>query len=169
MLLARRITHAKWRPKEGFAKGEITADAVTVDLKTNDNSLSFWRCASATVDDLEEAALAIAATRNRIEKVEIVWLADDDLLNDGQTLINTEGETPVPDLTGLHVDLCRLDYVRLGKVARRIVIALGEQRYRRLRKARVKELLVEAVKQKRVELMDLDENIQKEVRYSLDA
>ena len=31
MFLARRITHAKWRPREGFAEGEIAADAVTVE------------------------------------------------------------------------------------------------------------------------------------------
>ena len=34
MFLARKITQAKWRPREGFAEGEIAADAVTVDLKT---------------------------------------------------------------------------------------------------------------------------------------
>ncbi len=43
MFLARKITQAKWRPKEGFADGEIAADAVNADLRTQDNSLSFWR------------------------------------------------------------------------------------------------------------------------------
>ena len=66
MFLARKITQAKWRPKAGFAEGEIAADAVTVDLKTQDNSLSFWRCPTETTQDLEKAVLAIAATRNTV-------------------------------------------------------------------------------------------------------
>ena len=169
MFLARKITQAKWRPKEGFAEGEIAADAVTVDLKTQNNSLSFWRCPTETTEDLEKAVLAIAATRNRVEKLEIVWLTDDDLRNDCQTLTNTEGETPVSELTGLHVDVCLLDYVRLGKIASRIAIALKKCRWRRISKGRVKMLLVEAVEQKRVELADLQESIQGEVRKSLEA
>ena len=168
MFLARKITHAKWRPKEGFAKGEIAADAVTADLKTRDNSLSFWRCASATTDDLEKAALAIAATRSRVEKVEIVWLADDDLRDDGQTLINTEGETPVPELTGLHVDVCRLDYVRLGKVVSRIANALENSRWRRISKRRIKNLLAEGIQQMRIDPNALQEKVQAEVAKSRD-
>ena len=169
MFLARKITQAKWRPKAGFAEGEIAADAVTVDLKTQDNSLSFWRCPTETTQDLEKAVLAIAATRNRVEKLEIVWLTDDDLRNDCQTLANTEGDTPVSELKELHVDVCRLDYVRLGKVASRIATALENCRWRRITKGRVKKLLVEAVKQKRVELADLQESIQAEVQKSLKA
>ncbi len=169
MFLARKVTQAKWRPKEGFAEGEIAADAVTVDLKTQDNSLSFWRSPTETTEDLEKVVLAIAATRNRVEKLEIVWLTDDDLRNDCQTLIDTEGETPVSELTGLHVDVCLLDYVRLGKIASRIAIALENCRWRRISKGRVKMLLVEAVEQKRVELADLQESIQGEVRKSLEA
>ena len=110
MFLARKITQAKWRPKEGFAEGEIAADAVTVDLKTQNNSLSFWRCPTETTEDLEKAVLAIAATRNRVEKLEIVWLINDDLQNDCQTLENTEGDTPVSELKELHVDVC--DWIR---------------------------------------------------------
>lgn len=169
MFLARKITQAKWRPREGFAEGEIAADAVTVDLKTQDNSLSFWRCPTETTEDLEKAVLAIAATRNRVEKIEIVWLIDDDLQNDCQTLENTEGDTPVLELKELHVDVCRLDYVRLGKVAIRIATALENCRWRRITKGRVRELLVEAVKQKRVELADLQQSIQTEVQKSLKA
>ena len=169
MFLARKITQAKWRPKEGFGEGEIAADAVTVDLKTQDNSLSFWRCPTETTKDLEKAVLAIAATRNRVEKLEIVWLINDDLQNDCQTLENTEGDTPVSELKELHVDVCRLDYVRLGKVASRIATALENCRWRRITKGRVRNLLVEAVNQKRVELADLHESIQREVQKSLEA
>lgn len=87
MFLARKITRAKWTHKRGqLAKGEIAADAVTADLRTQDNALSFWRCPAEARDDIEKAALAIAATRDRVDKIEIVWLTEDELLAAGQYL-----------------------------------------------------------------------------------
>ena len=169
MFLARKITQAKWRPKKGFAEGEISADAVTVDLKTQDNSLSFWRCKTETREDLEKAVLAVAATRDRIEKLEIVWLTEKDLRKDSLTLKKIVGKTPIAELNRLHVDVCVLDYVRLGKIANRIATALENCRWCRISKARVKKLLLEAVIQKRVELDDFKESIRVELGKSLKA
>ena len=44
MFLARKISLAKWSKKGELEVGEIAADAVTADLRTQDNKLSFWRC-----------------------------------------------------------------------------------------------------------------------------
>ncbi len=170
MFLARKITRAKWTHKKGqLAKGEIAADAVTADLRTRDNSLSFWRCSTETTDDLEKAALAIAAARDRVDKIEIVWLAEDELLDTGQYLKNTDGQTPVLELTRLHVDVCRLDYVRLGKVAHHIINAIEKKRYRRLSRRCVTDLLVAAVRQERVEISRLQKGVQAVVQKSLEA
>ena len=169
MFLARKITRAKWKPKQELSAGEISADAVTCDLKTQDNSLSFWVCGSGEKAEVEEAALAIAAPRDRVDRLDIVWFSDDELQGDDQTLRKTEGKTPVTGLTKLHVDVCRLDYVRLGKVARHVVTAIERGRYFRLTKACVTKLLAAAVKQKRVDLADFKENVQIAVRKSLEA
>jgi hypothetical protein len=164
MFLARGITRAKWVPKQDLSTGEISADAVTVDLRTQGNTLSFWRCHTETNGDVEEAALAIAAARGRVDKLDIVWLTDDELQADGQTLKNTIGRTPVTDLTRRHVDVCRLDYMRLGSVARRIARALENGRCRRLTKQRIITLLTAAVAQDRIDLDKLSDNIKKELR-----
>ena len=42
MFLIRKIARAKWESKDDLSKEEIPADAVTVDLRTSDNVLSFW-------------------------------------------------------------------------------------------------------------------------------
>ncbi len=168
MFLARKVTLSKWEPKAGLSEGEISADALTSDLRTQNNSLSFWQCGVGNTDDVEEAVLAMAAGRDHVDKLDVVWLDDDELLADGQTLSNTKGRTPVHELVNLHVDVCRLDYVRLGRVARRVVSAIEEERFFRLRKSRVKAMLVKAVKQERVKLGDLKGNIQAEVQKSLD-
>ena len=169
MFLARKITRAKWNPKVELSASEIPADAVTVDLKTTENSLSVWRCGIGRMEQVEEAALAIAAAGDRVDKLDIVWFTDDDLRADGQTLKDTKGKTPVTDLIDRHVDVSRLDYVRLGKVARRVVTAIEEKRYRRLTKTRITKLLASAVTDKRLALNDLGSKIQKEVQQSLAA
>ena len=116
MFLARKIARAKWAAKDGLSESEIPADAVTADLKTQQNSLSFWRCPSDEKHDIEEAVLAIAAAGDRVDRLDIVWIADEELQADGQSLKDTAGRTPVTDMVAMHVDVSRLDYVRLGNV-----------------------------------------------------
>ena len=168
MFLARKITRAKWKPKRELSEDEIPADAITGDLRTRDNSLSFWQCGSEGQVKLEEAALAIAAGRDSVDRLDIVWLTDDELREDDQTLKNTEGRSPVIDLSRLHVDVCRLDYIRLGKIAHRVVRALDDNRYKRITKPRVKKLLTDAVGQGRIEIDDLEDKIKTEVLGSLE-
>ncbi len=163
MFLARKITRAKWAPAQGLSAGEIPADAVTADLRTQGNALSFWQCPTDIASDVEDAALAIAVARERLDRLDIVWLADEELQTDGQDLRNTEGRTPLKDMEAMHVDVARLDYVRLGRVARRVVAAIEADRYRRLTKARVKSLIEEAVGQGRVDRSELHDRLRAEV------
>lgn len=167
MFLARKIARAKWDAKRnierGLEEGEISADAVTGDLRTQMDTLSFWRCRTGADDDVKEAALAIAAAGERLDKLDIVWLADSDLRADGHTLKDTEGRTPVANLSERHVDVCKLDYIRLGKVAQRVVAAIEAKRWRRLTKARVKELLVAAVQQGRLMPNELADGLRAEI------
>ena len=167
MFLARKITRAKWETKQELSAGEISADAVTSDLRTQGNMLSFWQCGIGGEAEVEEAALAIAAAGDRVDRLDIVWLSDDELQADGQKWDETVGRTPVRELIRRHVDVSRLDYVRLGKVAHRVVAAIEEDRYLRLTKVRVKSLLAAAVEQGRVALEDLEEKVQAEVQRSL--
>ena len=141
MFLVRKITRAKRQGTQDVSAGEIAADAVTGDLRTQGNTLAFWRCHTGTNGDIEEAALAIAAVGERTDRFDIIWLAD------GRILEDTEGQTPVAEFAHRHVDMRRLDYVRLGKVACRVVAAIEDERCQRLTKKRVKEFLSTAVKQ----------------------
>lgn len=169
MFLARKISRAKWEAKRDLSEGEISADAVTADLRTQSNTLSFWRCGIGAEVEIEDAVLAIAAAGKHVEKLDIVWLDEDELQTDGQTLRDTEGRTPVTELIDRHVDICRLDYVRLGKVAHRVMTAVKNKQCTRLNKRRVTEILVAAVEQGRVNLDGLQEGVQKEVNKSLQA
>ena len=163
MFLARKISLAKWSKQSELEVGEISADAVTLDLKTQDNKLSFWRCGDGERAGVNEAALAIAAACDRIDKIDVVWLAVGELQSDGQTLKDTKGRTPVLGLDELHVDVCRLDYWRLGKVAQLIFTAIQKDQHLRLRKACVKNLLTHAAEQGRIDPEGLKKPVRKEL------
>ena len=117
--------------------------------------------------EVEDAALAIAAAGERVDKFHIVWIDEDELKTDGQTLEDTPGRTQVTELVDRHVDVCRLDYVRLGNVAHHVTKAIEDNRYIRLSKGRVANILVAAVEQGRVNLDDLEKRVQEEVIKSL--
>lgn len=155
MFLARKVTRAKWDRREGLQEGEVAADAVTTDLRTHDNKLSFWRCGSGSAGEIRSAALALAAGLERLEKVELVWIAASDLVQDGLDLSNSPGRTPIEDLAERHVDVGQLDYSRLGKVAVLVSSALGEDRHRRLARQAVRELLAGAIRDGRLQPEDL--------------
>ena len=168
MFLVRKITRAKWGPQEGLSSEEIPADAITADLRTKGNSLSFWECKSNSRENVEEAALAMVAAGNCVERFDLVWIANDKLNEDGQTWKYSDGRTPVGDLVKQHVDVYQLDYVRLGKIACRIVTAIKAGEHVRLTKDSLTKLLVTAVKQGRIDLNNLEEKVKAEVQKLLD-
>ena len=107
--------------------------------------------------------MAIAAAGNRIDKLEVIWLPDKRLRTDGLALESTKGETPLKGFAERHVDVCRLDYNRLGKVATVVVEAIDNSRYRIFTKAKVRELLSRAVEQGRIDLDGLKAKVREEV------
>ena len=169
MFLARKITRAKWDIVKDLSEGEISADVVTADLRTEGNSLSFWQCGGGGETEIEEAALAIASGRDSVDKLDLVWLAEEELRADGQRLRSTDGRTAVIEMIPRHVDVYGLDYVRLGNVARHIVAAIEKRRFRRLTKRHTTSLLVGAVEEGRIELADLQMRVLKAVRGSIET
>ncbi|MXZ57740.1 MAG: hypothetical protein F4Z16_04575 [Rhodothermaceae bacterium] len=162
------ISQAKWERKEWMDEGEISADAVTADLRTQNNSLSFWKCAKKTHKEIENVALAIAAGRDKIDKVEIVLIDNEDLKTDGQNIETSNGRTPVESLVKRHVDLMQLDYTRLGKVARRVASAVAANQCHRVSKQRVQTLLVTAItRDETLQIDRLNENLRPQVQKLL--
>ena len=167
MFLARMINRSKWQPKEGLASDEIPADAITADLRTANNTLSFWQCGQATEPEVSDAVLAIAAGRDRIQKLDIVWILTDQLESDGQRIRLKRGRTPVAGLPERHVDVCHLDHHRLGRIGDRVAAAISQEQWKRFRKREIVDLLATAVQNGRLVEADLTEKIQTELRTAL--
>lgn len=67
--------------------------------------LSFWKCLSGKDGDVEEAALAIVLNWERLDRLDIAWLATGNIQADGYTLKANPGKTLVEDLVEHHKDL----------------------------------------------------------------
>jgi hypothetical protein len=104
--VARKVSRAKWQPPEEWAGKHATADGVTACLKTGSNRLSLWRFADPATD-LQEVALAMAATAEKLESMDLAWLPLEGL--ERFVVSETPGKTPIPDLQARHIDLCSLD------------------------------------------------------------
>ncbi len=93
--LVRKIGRAKWDQKDDLPQGSIAADAVTTDLRTSGNKLSFWFCTADTDDELNEVVLALASGNDRPDKIDIAWFETALLEKDNVAIELSEGRTPV--------------------------------------------------------------------------
>jgi hypothetical protein len=163
MVLVRKISLAKWSTSAPFAEGEISADAVTADLRTTGNALSMWKGCHQGETALEDAVLALASGFERGDKLDVVWLEKRKLVKAGVSLQQTPGSTPIADLQDRHFDATELDLVRLGEVAKAVAHAVQTQQYHRFTKKDVLRLIAKAVVAKRVRLEDLKEKLRSEL------
>ena len=164
-MLARKISRAKWDPKEYLAETEIPADAISGCLRTTDNALSWWRCTNDE-GSIAEVALALTAGPkiDRFDKIDVVVLPEAELAKAGLALKPTKGATVVKDLQSRHVDLNGLDVERLAKVARILGprIRIGSEVVQ-FTQARLETLVNTAIHNKRLDANQLSEKLQAKI------
>jgi hypothetical protein len=165
--LARKITRAKWEDKEGISSDEIPSDAVTADLRTRDNRLSLWSCGAAGNVELERIVLALAASSDRVERVQVIWIDEDPLRRNGISIEASEGRTPIDSLRAQHRDAIHLDWGRLGIIARSCADAIAADQFQQLTQREVLTLICEAVESRVVRLGDLAEKVRLSVEQEL--
>ena len=159
-MLARKIALAKWKSQVG---SEIPADAVTGDLRTNGNALSFWSVASPSREDFASVVLALASAADRVDKLDLTWIHRASLTQVGILVEATEGRTPVESLKKLHFDVAKLDLKRLGRVAELISDAIAGDRHYRWSKKEVLQILAKAATAGELDPAQLSEGVQAEV------
>jgi hypothetical protein len=159
-MLVRKIDKAKWMKGDNI-KEPPTADAITGCLRTKGNTLSVWRINNET--ELEEAVLAIVSGQDRLETIDVVILDDDYFVKCKISTEETKGLTPVADLRDTHIDLCSLDFYTIGMVAEHIIESIKKDNLKRFTKAKLTEIIKNAIAKNRLELDDLKEGIQKKL------
>lgn len=163
-VLSRKFSRAKWESADGQQPEEIAADTITADLRTTENTLSFWRCASPTEEELRKTVLALAAAADRLDKIDIVWITESDVRAKGLHIQDSPGQTPVVSLRDRHADVASLNLGRLTAVASLIAHAVANQQHKRLTKREVIKIVAAAVREQILKIDDLSEEIRKEIQ-----
>lgn len=165
MFLVRKIARAKWDSKE-FPVEKIQADAITVDLRTRKNTLSFWKSPVADENSINDVALAMAATAIKLDPIDLVWFPYKNLREELEWK-DTPGKTPFEEMVTQHIDACQLDYKALGEIAHCIAAAIKKQQRKRLAPRAIANLLASAVRGERIRLDQLNERVRESVSGAL--
>lgn len=162
--LVHKISRVKWDATIGPNK--ISADAVTVDLRTNNNELSLWKIASLERAELEKVATALAASRQRqrVDPIDVAWIALKELRRRKIRLHDTPGNTAAVAYRNLHVDAKELDLASLSKIARVFARSIREsEQFKRFTRAEVKLLLQSSIASGAIDRNLLDPKLRAEL------
>ncbi|MGH0593347.1 hypothetical protein ACQVPY_13750 [Bacillus pretiosus] len=158
-LLVRKLAKSKW-PKENFETVDIKdlrADAITSCLRTSNDTLSTWEIASP--DNLSDAILALVSSFEKIDKIDVVMIEREEVVNRGFEIADTLGNTPVEQLKNTHKDITGLTYQTVGDFSRLLLDTMMEGRVERYTATKVKRLLKEAIEQGKLDLNSLKEGV----------
>jgi hypothetical protein len=158
--LVRKISRSKW-PSNGIEtmeKEEIPADAISNCMKTQKNTLSTWEIDS--LDKIEEAVLALVASAEHVDSIDIVSIEKNKMEACGLQIIETAGITPVPDLVDKHKDVSALTYKAIGEFANLILDELRHTNVRRFTKSELLKIISTAIENGRLDKSHLSKSIQ---------
>jgi hypothetical protein len=159
VFLARSISTAKWKARSNIAEDEIPADAVTYDMRTADNMLSFWLYDPGREGSLDDIALALASARDNVQRLDLVWLDQEQVEQIKLKIDSTLGETPAKHLRDNHRDVVGIDLVRLVDLARTIANALTNNQTKRFTERQIQALLSKAAKDNLIATSDLKRSV----------
>ncbi len=165
--LTRKITRAKWEFRDELGAEAIPADAVTADLRTTGNTLSFWKIEKPSNEEIRLTALALATGAERIDRLDLAWVEEDSFHGDGLSLNPNDGRTPVVSLRKNHVDVTKLDLDRLCKVAVSVSQAISLGQHQRFTKKELVKIIVEAVSNGLLSPSDLAPSVKEEIEKEL--
>lgn len=161
--LVRKIARAKWTDLTCETK-DIPGDTIS-DLRTSSNTLSVWQIGS--IEELDIAALALAASSktSSIEKLHIVWISEDDLVNAGFSIANNSlGDTIIPDISNTHRDLSNITYHSLGQLSEIMTSAIQCDNSKNYTKNDIKSILSQAYVDGRIAETKCNEKLLREIQ-----
>jgi len=171
-LLVRKIDKAKWLQNDITGSEDVSADAITICLKTSDNKLSVWKVSTET--DIEEAILAIVSGGDHLEAIDIITIDCQRMASDGIGFTQNpeKSVTRVQDLKDAHYDITDLSYGKLGVISQyivdcfkkgQIINSCKEGQVIRCTEIYLKGIMREAIEDGRLKKEDLPDSIQKKL------
>lgn len=161
----RKIERNKWNCECIYCKDEVSADAITISLRTSGNTLSLWKY--ETEEGYQEALLAIIGALDHLVAIDVVVIEEKRLGQKQLELKQTNGLSAYTQYVRNHYDIIGLNYKTLGEVADLIVDYLkseeehSECKNTRLTRAKVKEELEKGISEGKIDIAKLKENVKK--------
>jgi hypothetical protein len=160
--LVRKIAPAKWSNTKSLEA--LSADALTADLRTTNNTLSLWEIGSE--DELSNAVLALAISKNakKIEKMDLVLIPKEIILTKQFSIRASPGNTFAERLSDTHREVVGLKYPSLGLFAQIIIDLISKDALTTITKAGVENIVKAAYNDKTINISCLPEDIQKIIK-----
>jgi len=150
-LFVRKVALSKW-PGKGISLSDYPADAIS-DLKTSQNTLSFWFIDS--LDDLKNVVIALATAPlvTRLEAMHLLWIEESIFYQKSFSVRkDKKGSTAVTKYEDTHRDICDLTYTTIGTMAEIVADAVHSRAYRTIPTPIVKEYVKTAYLEGDIEL-----------------
>jgi len=164
-ILIRKISRAKW-PEQGVLTdiADIPGDAITADLRTTANTLSFW--AVKDIDELKNVIVALATvpTAKGFDSIPVIWIDEDTIKQFGLGVNESIGITAAKHYADNHRDLVELTYSSLGTVAGIVMSAINDGQYERVTTSKVKDYTREAYRNGEIDLDLLHDAMKEKIK-----
>ena len=119
--LVRKIKISLWPDcsnGENFNIENLSADALTQDLRTTSNTLSMWEIEN--LHELDDVCIAIAVTRNEVIDFDILIFNKEEI-EETFELEKTQGDTSFENFKNKHYDIRNLNLEKITCFAKKIV------------------------------------------------
>ena len=161
--LARIVSLAKWKERDIGGQKTVPAQGITNDIRVEDDCLSFWTCNPSHPPSLDQVVLALAATRDTVDRLDLVWIDETTIKNIPLRIVPTVGDTPAQLLRDRHRDVADIDLGAMHKLAQDVAKAVNGTQTKRWSKAQVKTILQNAVAQNSLDMNGVREKIRSEI------
>jgi hypothetical protein len=160
--LVRKIAPAKW--SGAWSLEALSADALTADLRTTNNTLSLWEISSE--DELGDAVLALAISKQvkKFEKMDLVLIPKETVLTKQLSIRASPGDTFAEGLSNTHREIVGLKYPSLGVFAQIIIDLLSKNDLTTITKTKVENIVKAAYNNNIIDISCLPEDMQRTIK-----
>lgn len=160
--LVRKIAPAKWSGVQSLET--LSADALTADLRTINNTLSLWEIGSENELSNVVLALAISKQAKKFEKMDLVLIPREIILAKQLSIRASPGETFAERLSDTHYEVVDLKYPSLGVFAQIIIDLLSKNALTTITKTKVENIVRAAYNNKTIDISCLPEDMQRTIK-----
>ena len=164
-LFVRMLEKQKWERLIELGHEKTPADTLQSELKTDSNNLSLWLAESN--EELLEAVLALALARNKLTRLDILVLDQQEYKEMGFSTENTpeNGLSAYNDFNNFHYDLIDLNYEKLGILSQMIIESVNNpDKVIRYNKGKIGDILYQGLMSQKFRIDELEGKLQEELR-----